>query len=249
MTEAEWLTCTNPDPMLELLRGKASERKLRLFAVACLRAALGVTVAEGETVHHALGVGRRLLLACERHAEGAIGDRELAASRAEAEAVLRSPHAAEESFGWEVSCALRAAGPPEGLPGQLGVLRAEYAHYRAGRWTFYGGAAEVWQQYHDETLGRVSRQQCQLLRDIVGNPFRPVTVAPAWRTADVVRLAEAAYEQRSLPAGTLASSRLAVLTDALEDAGCTDAELLGHLRGPGPHVRGCWAVDLLLGKG
>ena len=54
---------------------------------------------------------------------------------------------------------------------------------------------------------------------------------------------------RSLPAGTLDPARLAVLADALEDAGCTDAGLLGHLRGPGPHVRGCWAVDLLIGKG
>jgi hypothetical protein len=64
----------------------------------------------------------------------------------------------------------------------------------------------------------------------------------------VVALAQAAYEQRELPAGTLDMARLAVLADALEDAGCTDADLLSHLRGPGPHVRGCWAVDLILGK-
>jgi hypothetical protein len=230
--------------MLEFLRGKASERKLRLFAVASLRAALGATVAEGEPVHHALRVGRRLLLACERHADGAIGDRELAASRAEAEAVLRSPHAAEESFGWEVRCALRAAGPPEGLPAQLAVLRAEYAHYWAGMWTFYGGAAEVWQQYHDETLGRVSLQQCQLLRDIVGDPFRPAAVAPAWLAwggGTAPKLARAVYDEHAF-------DRLPVLADALEEAGCTDRTILGHLRGSGPHVRGCWAVDLLLGK-
>jgi hypothetical protein len=48
--------------------------------------------------------------------------------------------------------------------------------------------------------------------------------------------------------GTLDPARLTVLADALEDAGCTDADLLGHLRSPGPHVRGCWAVDLVLGK-
>jgi hypothetical protein len=57
-----------------------------------------------------------------------------------------------------------------------------------------------------------------------------------------------AYEERQLPEGTLDSARLAVLADTLEDAGCTHAELLGHLRGPGPHVRGCWAVDLVMGK-
>ena len=62
------------------------------------------------------------------------------------------------------------------------------------------------------------------------------------------RLASAAYEDRNLPEGTVDLVRLAVLADALEDAGCTDADLLGHLRGPGPHVRGCWAVDLILAK-
>jgi hypothetical protein len=61
-------------------------------------------------------------------------------------------------------------------------------------------------------------------------------------------LAEAAYAERTLPPGTLDPARLALLADALEDAGCTDGELLGHLRGPGPHVRGCWALDLVLGK-
>jgi hypothetical protein len=105
-------------------------------------------------------------------------------------------------------------------------------------------------------LGRLSSRmhiesilpQCQLLRCILGNPFRPATVSPAWRTPQVVDLAQAAYEQRELPAGTLDLARLAVLADALEDAGCDQADLLTHLRGPGPHVRGCWAVDLILGK-
>jgi hypothetical protein len=74
---------------------------------------------------------------------------------------------------------------------------------------------------------------------------------PAWLARNggaVARLAEAIYEGRSLPAGTLDPARLAVLADALEDAGCADPDLLGHLRGPSPHVRGCWAVDLILGK-
>jgi hypothetical protein len=61
-------------------------------------------------------------------------------------------------------------------------------------------------------------------------------------------LAEAAYEERVMPAGTLDPARLSILADALEDAGCTENELLGHLRGPGPHMRGCFVLDLLLGK-
>ncbi len=62
------------------------------------------------------------------------------------------------------------------------------------------------------------------------------------------RPAADAYDERGLPAGILDPTRLAMLADALEDAGCTDAALPGHLRGPGPHVRGCRAVDPLLGK-
>ena len=64
----------------------------------------------------------------------------------------------------------------------------------------------------------------------------------------MVALAQAAYDERELPAGTLDTARLGVLADALEESGCDQADLLAHLRGPGPHVRGCWAVDLLLGK-
>jgi hypothetical protein len=94
--------------------------------------------------------------------------------------------------------------------------------------------------------------QCLLLREIIGDPFRAGAWVDhnrsPWNTGDVSELAKGAYDTRSLPDGTLSPGCLALLADALEDAGCTDAELLGHLRGPGPHVRGCWAVDLVLGK-
>jgi hypothetical protein len=92
------------------------------------------------------------------------------------------------------------------------------------------------------------QRECDLLRDIFGNRFRPVSVSPTCRAPQVVALAQAAYEQRELPAGHLDPARLAVLADALEEAGCDQADLLGHLRGPGPHVRGCFAVDLVLGR-
>jgi hypothetical protein len=91
--------------------------------------------------------------------------------------------------------------------------------------------------------------QVPLVHDLFGDPSHPVTLDPAWRTPDVLSLARAAYDNRSLPAGILGPARLAVLADALEHAGCDSAEILGHLRGPGPHVRGCWALDLLLAKG
>jgi hypothetical protein len=99
-----------------------------------------------------------------------------------------------------------------------------------------------------ESTRRVERLQYHLLRDIFSNLFRPVTLDPGWRTPKVRTLAKADYDQRELPAGTLDPGRMTVLADALEEAGCMEADLLDHLRGPGPHVRGCWAIDLLLEK-
>jgi hypothetical protein len=90
--------------------------------------------------------------------------------------------------------------------------------------------------------------RAELVREVFDNPFRPATIKPACRTPTVASLARAAYEERQLPSGHLESARLAVLADALEDAGCTEESILAHLRSPGPHVRGCWAVDLILGR-
>jgi hypothetical protein len=90
--------------------------------------------------------------------------------------------------------------------------------------------------------------QALILRDVIGNPFRPVLLNPAWQTPTVVSLAQAAYDNRSLPAGTLDPARLAVLADALEEAGCNNSDILFHLRSSGPHVRGCWPVDLVLAR-
>jgi hypothetical protein len=89
-------------------------------------------------------------------------------------------------------------------------------------------------------------RRCALIRCIFGNPFRPLPAAdPAWlrwNGGAILKLARAVYEDRAF-------ERLPILADALEEAGCADADLLGHLRGPGPHARGCWAVDWILGKG
>ena len=93
--------------------------------------------------------------------------------------------------------------------------------------------------------GHVSRAvQADLLREIFGNPFRPAVIDPYWRAWNdgaVIHLAQAIYDERAF-------DRLPILADALEDAGCALVELLAHLRGAGPHVRGCWVLDRLLGK-
>jgi hypothetical protein len=81
---------------------------------------------------------------------------------------------------------------------------------------------------------------CHLIRCIFGNPFRPPpALDTACRTPAVVALARAIYEERRF-------EEMPVLADALEEAGCTDEDFLGHLRGPGDHARGCWPLDLVL---
>jgi hypothetical protein len=94
-----------------------------------------------------------------------------------------------------------------------------------------------------------SAHQSALARDIFGHPFqqtRPLRTWTGWNGGTVAKLAQAAYEHRELPAGLLNSTRLAILADALEEAGCDDQFVLGHLRSGGEHIRGCWAVDALL---
>src|SRR5262245_35807858 len=83
--------------------------------------------------------------------------------------------------------------------------------------------------------------QCQLLRELFGNPFRPVHFDPAWRTPLALSMARLSYEADNF-------DELPILGDVLEDAGCDDAEVLAHCRGPGRHVRGCWVVDAVLAK-
>src|SRR5205085_12433942 len=104
---------------------------------------------------------------------------------------------------------------------------------------FWGAKSTASVMLHSDGRREEQLKQAALLRDIVGNPFRPVALDPAWRTAAVVGLAEAIYAGRAF-------DRLPILADALEDAGCDNPDVLAHCRGPGPHVRGCWVVDLIL---
>jgi hypothetical protein len=92
--------------------------------------------------------------------------------------------------------------------------------------------------------GNLLKRSLSLLHCIFGNPFRPVSLDPAWLHCNggtVRKMAEAIYDDRAF-------DRLPILADALEEAGCTDRAVLDHCRGSGAHVRGCWVLDLLLGK-
>jgi hypothetical protein len=130
-----------------------------------------------------------------------------------------------------------------GFSGLAASLAADAVAY-AGILASPGKAREAGVAARNPTLV----EQTQLLRDVVGNPFRPVSINITWLTPTVINLATVAYDNRILPGGTLEPARLAVLADALQEAGCSNSAILDHLRGPGPHVRGCWVVDLILGK-
>jgi hypothetical protein len=119
-----------------------------------------------------------------------------------------------------------------------GYLGPSY-HLPEGCWEAAEDAAE-------KARRAESLVQAGLIRDLFGDLFRTVALASAQRTPTIVALARAAYDERQLPRGELDLHRLAVLADALEEAGAPD-EMVAHLRSPGPHVRGCFVVDLCLG--
>jgi hypothetical protein len=188
LTEDKWLAANDPVPMLEFVAGKASARKLRLFACACVRS-YWRSMREPDA--------QRLLDLVECYVDGKTTVQEIG----------------RIGYGRGLSWILRSGA-------------TEAAHWWAGT---------------SKSSGRPNAA-C-LLRELFGNPFRPVPpVEPAWLTwngGTVSTLATAMYDSGDF-------ARTPLLADALEDAGCADAELLGHLRGPGPHARGCWALDLVL---
>jgi hypothetical protein len=219
MTEEEWLACTDPAAMLKFLRGRASDRKLRLFGCGCCRLVW----------HRHSEVSRRAVEVSERFADGE-------ASLSD----LRTAHKAVEYQGksWYYShpASVASSETPEwawsyGLPETQETAARTPMQVRREAWP---GERAHYLATHGE-----------LLREVFGNPLRPVVVDPtwlAWNGGTIPKLAQAIYDDRAF-------ERLPVLADALEEAGCTDAEILAHCRGAGPHVRGCWVVDLLLGKG
>jgi hypothetical protein len=221
VTEDEWLKATKPVEMLKAARCRFRHRKLRLFAVACCRLVWHLLPDERS---------RRAVDVAERYVDDKAVDDDLRVAAGDAEAARREDY--------------RARGKVRDCVSWAAVYVADHRAFHAAENVSWTAAAAVGEADYVT--------QAALVRDVLGNPFRPVTpLAPAvltWNGGTVRRLAEAAYAERELPSGHLLPDRLAVLADALEEAGCTDGELLGHLRGPGPQVRGCWALDLLLAK-
>lgn len=129
--------------------------------------------------------------------------------------------------------------------GSLEEANTTYAVQRAWMATW----EDPWEAANHCQSPTINKAECDLLRDLFGPTlFRAVPLDPAWQTPTVQALANAAYDERILPSGHLDPPRLAVLADAMEEAGCAAPDLLGHLRSALPHIRGCWVVDLLTGR-
>jgi hypothetical protein len=220
MTEAEWLSCDDTNTLVEFLRVSGSSRKLRLFACACAYH-VWYRVTDKRC--------QEAVITAERYADAGVSDGELAAA-------CRAAYLPGGRDGSSV-----ANGASQSDSGYAAYLAVFYTSYHLNpKYKSYFGASHPSPIRGDPYFpGRL--MLAPFLRDIFGNPFHPVTFDPAWRTDTAVNLARQMYESRDF-------SAMPILADALQDAGCDSAEILDHCRGPGPHVRGCWVVDLVLGK-
>jgi hypothetical protein len=260
MTEQEWNSCADPGPMLEFLKGKASDRKLRLFAVACCRKIWHLLADERSRT--AVDVAGR---AADRQAtKKEFSDARRAAVRAYHDAGQISHSlwlATDRTYrvGDKVYRADDAFQPTDATKAAHAATNAAYAAQAATNTVTQVAATETARYVaiaasqsafedcptlpaaREAALAPAHAEQSVIVLEIFGNPFRPVTLDPTWLTSTVKNLAEAIYEERAF-------DRLPILADALEDAGCNQQDILSHLRGGGEHCRGCWPLDLVLGK-
>ena len=240
MNEAEWLSAPNVFSLLFYLRDQNGNdpRRLRLFGCACCR-----------RVWHLLQLdaARRIVELTEAYADGEVGITHLQAAYASVDfadlgdlyegtdacggQLSRLTFAAMAAARWLASTTFNTVSADSVAEFTLGNQASDF--FRSPEWDLPSCGVPP------DDLERA--QQAKLLRDIFGNPFRPVTFDPVWRTENTVGIAAKMYYERDFLG-------MPILADALQDAGCEDEVILSHCRGAGPHVRGCWVVDLVLGK-
>jgi hypothetical protein len=274
MTEAEWQACNDSKHMLTYLGGRVSQRKARLTLCACLRRFWGLltdqrsrsAVMIAEQLADGAITRDEVQVAC---AEARAAFQSLYQTHISGHQVLRTFYGGcvsaaqiaarvleEGPFSfrhigdalWIATCAFPLESTED-----LGRRAAHFnAVLAAGRiepgqledLLFGGPEGKAWRNRGMVAVIAEKAAQTTVLRELFGNPFRPVAINPTrllWKGGTVVKLAQAIYEERAF-------DRLPILADALEDAGCTDPLILDHCRQPGEHVRGCWVVDALLGK-
>ena len=223
MTASQWRRCADAPPMLAVLDGLASGRKLRLFAAACARRAAHVF--PDDRIRLALD-------AAERWADGAIGTADWADAEARVRAARGAIDPLADSRRWDAATAAVIAVSHASKP-EDEVRLAANASAAAERAVRPAGASPV---------GPESATHARLIREIFGDPVRPVKFSPAWRTSTAVALAAQMYASGDF-------SAMPILADALQDADCDCETVLKHCRdAAATHVRGCWVVDLVLGK-
>jgi hypothetical protein len=219
MSEAEWLAGAAVWRMLYALDKKPQwDRKLRLFAVACCR-----------EVEHLL-TDRRWQLAveaAERFADAELSEEELKAAQDAALVTVKKPRGSSPG---KLAAAVADSYDP-GAAFSCAKIARDLAIRHVGEHEAKEAASAL-----------VEKQQCELLREVLGNPFRQIVLSPAWLAWEggtVPELALAIYDRCRF-------SEMPYLGDALEEAGCTSTEVLDHCRRPAKHVRGCWVLDLVL---
>lgn len=256
MTAVEWQRCNDPGQLLTWLAGRASDRKLRLFACACCR-----------RIWHLLDhePSRRAVETAEQFADGLLPAEQLARARADARQVtweaiqrVRSEWSMsrinERARGawvavWAACAAEETAEariwsesqPRTGQLNSSSCLPLRTAQVVSWARTV---AVEYGLDRNKTTGDQEEAYQCALLRDLFEGQLQPIPIESKWLeygSGLVVRLARVLHEEGRL-------DELPVLADALEDASCDNDRLLDHLRSPGPHARGCWVLDALMQK-
>lgn len=216
--------CIDPEPMLEPLRGWASDRKLRLFACACCRRVWNALTNES---------GRYAIEVVERFVDGLASNEEVEAASTAAKPASPTP-----------LMDIWLMPPVYAAIGEATLAAARAADLAAARTACIDYPWEVCKGLFEGVRAGERRWQAALLRDIIGNPFRPSALDRSWQCwngGQVPRIAQAVYDERRF-------ADLPMLGGILEEAGCTENEVLAHCREPSTHARGCWVIDLLLNK-
>jgi hypothetical protein len=235
VTETEWLGCEDPEQLLRFLHHDSSERKLRLFCAGYCRRIWNLLTDERS---------RKAVEVAERYADGSANAAELDTALEAAKRAI--PHVGHSPSGPEEQAAAAAAEAaaatdPEAAARSVWGWARNVKLAQCFRETTSSPFPEDAKRVRDVAFSESAMEGVALLRDLFNNPFRPITIDPNWRTPKVLAFSQDIYEKRAF-------IRMHELADALERAGCASPDILIHCREPGEHVRGCWLLDLLLGK-
>lgn len=222
LTAEAWDNSRTPRPLLEHVGAKLSRRRRLLLVYACCRRLAPVVTTPG---------GLDPLPVVERFADDP-------GASAEAKRARQTAIAAARAVLPRMGGTPAERGDAHAVLAVSGAVQCVTSRDIAGVFEMAVQAVEF-AGHRSAPAERAA--QATLVREVIGNPFRPVRLDPAWLSSPVLALAGTMYDARDF-------ASLPILADALEEAGCDQPDVLAHCRGPGPHIRGCWVIDLVLGK-